>query len=283
MKQFWIIITISILIPINAFTQSLTETLAFADTLYAQKNHEMALKQYKRVLFFNDSENENGYIHQRLADCYFAVRNYNKALFEYSIAYNLETNDSIKNEFTFKRVLIHTLLHNYDDVSIELLSMNDSLSDYFAKRRFFYMGIVDLQIDSTLNAKQNFINAIGAEDTVSLKKIDKLFSNYNPHRPNPLLVKMMSIFIPGLGQAYIGDYKNAINSFVLSGGLFTVFMAVAFNYTVLDAFITVMPYFQRYYFGGIARAKKGAIQKQQEKREKMIAQTIRIFNERKTN
>jgi tetratricopeptide (TPR) repeat protein len=280
LKRFWIIIIISILSAFNVRAQSLKETLAFADTLYAENNYEAALRQYKRVLFFNETENENGYVHQRLADCYFAVRNLDKALFEYSIAYNLETNDSIKNEFTFKRVLIHTLMENYNDASMELLSMEDSLSDYFSKRRSFYTGIVDLQMDSATNAKIHFIKALNPSDSVSIKKVESLFAHYNPNRPNPTLAKILSIFVPGLGQLYIGDYKNAINSFILSGGLLTVFMVIAINYTVVDAFFGVMPYFQRYYFGGVKHAKSGALDKQEYNQKKILSQLYTVFENR---
>lgn len=280
MKRFWIIIIISILSAFNLQAQSLKETLAFADTMYTEKNYEAALRQYKRVLFFNVSDNENGYVHQRLADCYFAVQNLDKALFEYSIAYNLESNDSIKNEFTFKRVLIYTLLENYNDASMELLSMEDSLSDYFSKRKSFYTGVINLQFDSASKAKINFINALNSSDSVSIKKVERLFSHYHPNRPHPNLARVLSAIIPGSGQLYIGDYKNAINSLILSGGLATLFMIVAVNYTFVDAFFGVMPYFQRYYLGGIKHARSGAIEKREYNRKNLLNNIFTVFENR---
>lgn len=281
MKRFWIIIIISFLSAFNMRAQSLKETLAFADTLYAGNNYEAALRQYKRVLFFNATDNENGYVHQRLADCYFAVQNLEKSLFEYSIAYNLESSDSIKNEFTFKRVLIHTLMENYNDASMELLSMEDSLSDYFSKRRSFYTGVIDLlQHDSTTKAKISFINSLNATDSLSIKKVENLFSHYHPNRPHPTVARILSIIIPGMGQLYIGDYKNAINSFILSGGLATLFMIVAVNYTFVDAFFGVMPHFQRYYFGGVKHAKSGALEKREYNRKKLLSDLYIVFESR---
>jgi len=280
LKRFWIIIIISILSANIVRAQSLKETLAFADTLYAEKNYEAALRQYKRVLFFNETDNGTGYVHQRLADCYFAVQNLEKSLIEYSIAYNLESSDSIKNEFTFKRVLIHTLMENYNDASMELLSMDDSLSDYFSKRRSFYTGVINLQCDSTTKAKISFINSLNATDSVSIKKVKSLFAHYHPNRPHPTMARILSIIIPGMGQLYIGDYKNAINSLILSGGLATLFMIVAVNYTFVDAFFGVMPYFQRYYFGGIKHAKSGALEKREYNRKKLLSDIYIVFNNR---
>jgi tetratricopeptide (TPR) repeat protein len=280
LKRFCLIIIISVISFLNAFTQSLEESLAFANKLYSEKNYEAALRQYKRVLFFDEVE-KYGYIHQRLADCYFAQQTFDKALFEYSIAYNVESKDSIKNEITFKRVLIYTLQQNYSDVNMELLSLNDSLSDYFSRRRAFYNGVISLQIDSVKTAKSFFIKALYPEDSISIKKTDSLFARYHSGRPNPKVARVLSVIIPGMGQIYIGDYKNAINSFILTGALATVFMIVAINYTFMDAFVGVLPNFQRYYFGGIKKVASAAREKQLDRKTQMLNSVLSVFATRK--
>ncbi len=83
--------------------------------------------------------------------------------------------------------------------------------------------------------------------------------------------------MPGLGQFYNGDYKNAANSFILSGALITLLFAVAVNYTFVDAMASVIPYFQRYYFGGMAHAKKGAYEKRDYNRKKTAKSVVYYF------
>jgi tetratricopeptide (TPR) repeat protein len=278
----WIITILNSIIATSGYSQSVEQTLELGNHQYQNKHYQGAIENYQRVLFFDTAATLN-YVHERLANCYFAEEVYEKALFEYNIAFNVENNDSIKNELIFKRVLIYVIQDRYTDAEYELLSLSDSLTEQFAQRKSFFLGLVSLACDSVITAKTHLYNAIQSEDSISRFRIDKAFSKYNPNRPNPTLAQVMSVIIPGAGQFYIGDYKNAANSFILSGALATLFFSTAIKYTFMDAMVSVIPYFQRYYFGGITRAKNGAILKQQEKREKMIAQTICIFNERKTN
>ncbi len=127
-----------------------------ANIQYQDQNFSSAINNFQRVLFFDENQ-KYPYIHQRLADCYFAENKVDKALFEYNVAYNLETSDSVKNELTFKRVLLLIVQDNYLEANFELLSLNDSLSPSFSQRRSFYQGIVFLQTDSVLNARKAFL------------------------------------------------------------------------------------------------------------------------------
>jgi hypothetical protein len=279
LRQFCIIIIISFVAIFKLAGQSLDELVAYADTQYQEKNYDLALTQFKRVLFFDETE-KYGYVHHRIADCYFAKQNFNRALFEYSIAYNVETIDSVKNELTFKKILIYTLLESNNDAISEILSLNDSLSDYFTKKKSFYWGVANIRIDSVLQSKANFIQALG-DDTISIQKIQLLFKKYHPNRPNPKLAKALSAVLPGLGQWYIGDYKNAINSLVLNGSLISLMFMVAINYTFIDATIAVFPQFQRYYFGGIKKVGIAALKKKEDNKNKLLNSIFKLFADRK--
>lgn len=196
------------------------------------------------------------------------------------MAYNVEPNDSIRKELSFKRALIFTLQENYNDAFAELLSLEDSLSDYFAKRRSFYYGIIHLENDSISASKTNFINALNSNDSLSIKKTDSLFRHFHPHRPSPLVAKTLSVFLPGLGQLYVGDYKNSINSILLTGAIAAVFINVGLKYTLFDAMVGVLPHFQRYYLGGIKKVGTAALEKQKAKKEKLLQSMLEVFAHR---
>lgn len=276
----WIIITINSAFLVPLYSQSLEQTLELADNQYLANNYQGAIENYQRVLFFDETQ-QFPYIHERLANCYFTENILDKALFEYNVAYNLASIDSVKNELSFKRILIFILLDKYNDATFELLSLNDSLSEYFSQRKYFYQGIVSLVSDSIVTAKTEFEKALHPLDSGSRKQLSLAFAKYHPSRPNPKIANLMSVFIPGAGQLYSGDYKNAANSFILTGGLVVLFFATAVNYTFLDAFVSVMPYFQRYYFGGIKKAKATAIAKRENNKDKMVEKVLSIFNKRK--
>ena len=82
------------------------------------------------------------------------------------------------------------------------------------------------------------------------------------------------MIMPGLGQIYVGDIKNGLNSFILSAGLFALGLRSAYINNPLDAAISVLPWFQRYYQGGFKKAELIAIAKIQEKRYKIYNQLL---------
>jgi len=275
----WIIIIISVSQISLISAQTLEQTVDLANTEFNNHDYVSAISNYQRVFFFDESQ-KYPYIHEKLATCYLYEKDINKALFEYEIAYNLETSDSLKNELAFKKVLLLIIQNNYLEANFELLSLPDSLTASFLPRRLFYQGVISLQTDSVTNAKNQFLSALEPTDSLGKLKIEALFAKYKPNKPNPKTAKWLSTFVPGLGQFYIGDYKNAVNSFVLSGALITLLFAVAVNYTFVDAMASVVPYFQRYYFGGLNRAKKGAYEKQEENRKKILNQIITVFQQK---
>lgn len=275
----WIIIITNVSQISLISAQTLEQTVDLANTEFDNHDYVNAISNYQRVFFFDESQ-KYPYIHEKLATCYLYEKDINKALFEYEIAYNLETSDSLKNELAFKKVLLLIIQNNYLEANFELLSLPDSLTSSFIQRRLFYQGVISLQLDSVTNAKNQFLAALEPTDSIGKLKIETLFAKYKPNKPNPKTAKWLSTFVPGLGQFYIGDYKNAVNSFVLSGALITLLFTVAINYTFIDAMASVVPYFQRYYFGGLNRAKKGAYEKQEENRKKILNQIITVFEQK---
>ena len=94
--------------------------------------------------------------------------------------------------------------------------------------------------------------------------IHKIFENRKLNNPNPKTALVLSIIFPGAGQIYAGDVKDGINSLLLTSFIAVVAVYVAFEYQPLDA-ISIVPWFMRFYQGGIFNAKK-------------IAETNRQFN-----
>jgi hypothetical protein len=101
-------------------------------------------------------------------------------------------------------------------------------------------------------------------------KIDKL---------KPKTAKILSIIIPGLGQFYAGDVKNGLNSFILSGGLMFLGVRSAINNSVLDAALSIMPWYQRYYTGGYNKAEAIAEAKIKERRFKVFNELLEVVED----
>ncbi|MBL6963595.1 MAG: hypothetical protein ISR55_07220 [Bacteroidetes bacterium] len=277
MKRFLIHIILSIC-PVLIFSQDIQQTLAFADGQYEIQNYEAALKSYKRILFFDQGE-MNEKIQSKIANCYFHIHDFQKALFHYDLAFSFSVDDSLSNEYILKRVLIYVLQDEFFFALQELLNVDEKISAYFLHKKEFYHAIIDYQTDRFDSAEKHFIQAVGSADSVYSSHIKKLFGLYNLNKPNPKTAKVLSIFLPGAGQLYAGDFKNAINSFLLTAGFACLFIVTAKNLTPIDALLSVFPWFQRYYMGGFAKAEYIAILKKEEKKQQLFAEIMRLFDE----
>ncbi len=95
-------------------------------------------------------------------------------------------------------------------------------------------------------------------------------------RPNPMTAYVLSLIIPGLGQAYAGEWGEALNSFLLVGGLAAVGGYVAVAYSVFDA-AGIGSWAYRYYMGGAQKAEKLARRRRTLKRKQWYEKVHRVL------
>lgn len=258
----------------QAYSQNVFQCINMADQLFAKDSFIEAGNIYQRVIFFSH-DSINADLFYKLAECYFYQRNYEEALVQYDLAYNNIISDSLRNEILFRKAMIYTLQKNYLLAHRELLdiSMYDTAT---VKRYYFYDAIIAFRQNYIDSSKRLFILALPFQkDSLAIIKI---FENAQINgKPNPNTALFLSILMPGLGQLYSGDIKNAANSFILNTILAGTFLFISVKYGLLDAGLTVFPWFQRYYFGGFNRAREIAKKRQQIKKE-MLLQNVIIFS-----
>jgi hypothetical protein len=106
-------------------------------------------------------------------------------------------------------------------------------------------------------------------DFYAIKKAEKRF--------NPRTAYFLSLVLPGTGQFYSGSIKEGLNSAILLDGLLFAAVLLAREYSTVTSFVTILPWFQRYYLGGANKAERLAHEKQLAKRNDIyqnILQTI---------
>lgn len=255
MKKFLILHISLVFVTFILKGQSIEQTLAFADKQFEESNYNNAIKTYERVIFFNNSNNFS--IFFKLAECYANTKNYSKAHHYFDVSYNLSDNDSMSNAIIFNKASLYILSGENNLAFIELLSLDDSLGEFQEWQKEFYFGITFFQKEEFDKSKIHFFKAIDTNNISQKEAINQLFiDNYKLKRFNPKLMKYMSVFAPGSGQLYCGDVKNALNSFVLTVSFAALFIYTVHNYSYIDAFISVMPWYQRYYSGGFMKAEE---------------------------
>lgn len=267
-----LIVLFSVCLYITSFAQSIEQTYAFANQQLLTNEYENAIKAYQRVMFFDTSKQLSN-VYQNIAECYLQIENFTVALNYYDLAYNSCVSDSVKNELVFKKTLCNLKSKDYYLALAELMRLSNSLSDYFEIKKNFYTGVTYFGLNNYDLSEKNILTAnLSQESTEAIKLLYEKIRKTD--RINPKTAKSLSMILPGLGQLYCGDYKNAINSFALTTGFLLIAVSTAINYSILDAFLAVMPWYQRYYWGGFKNAEIIAIKKIEFKKNKYFQEII---------
>lgn len=255
---FLILITNSIV----SFGQGLEQTFSFANVLYEQNSYQNAVEAYKRVLYFDSSGLYSKKVFPKVANCLFQLGKYQESAEYYDLAYFNDEDSTLKDSYVLKKVTCFLLMKQYDYAELELLNLAENLPVSLQTDKLFNEAILRFA-KQEYDASERIFKTLVSDTT----KIDLLFEkNQKVSKISPKKAKIMSMIMPGLGQLYVGDIKNGLNSFILSGGLFALGIRSGIVNSPLDAAISVLPWFQRYYQGGFKKAEQIAIAKIQEKR-----------------
>lgn len=262
--------------PFLVHSQDLKQTFVFANELFDKKDYEGATNTYRRVIFFDKTEEYRKLCYKNIADCLYATQNYEEAADYYELAFYQQKTDSTKAEILFRKLSCFLILNNFEYAEIELVNIPDKLTYEQQRRKTFYSAILHFSIEKYEESKKEFLALIDSTNHEANKKIEDLFAkNDRINRLSPKKAKVLSIVLPGLGQFYAGDVKNGLNSFLLTGGIITWGILTSINSTApLDIFITMAPWFQRYYMGGYKKAEIIAENQKKKRRSKVYNQIL---------
>lgn len=255
----------------QAFTQTVNDAFHYALELYKNGKYEESAIELERVAFFSDSLDKECYLF--LAKYHTIKNDIEKSGVYYDMAYNLEKNDSIRMEIRFNKIHLY-LEHNQPVYSlIDLNTMQINNSDYFTKKKLFYLVLCQFISDDYKQSEKN-MNVLSQyfsnHDSLYLSSLFKIALKNNSK--NTSTASMFSIIIPGLGQVLNGAYLEGINSFLLNAILISAAIITMNHLSFLDAFLSFFQVIKRYYLSGIFISKRIAEQKKSEKK-------IRLYNE----
>lgn len=228
-----------------SFGQSVRQSVQQAEEYIHQSNWKLAVEILERCSFF---DKKNTSILIKLGDVYFMADSVDAAINCYQKAIATTENDSIYNEILFRAALVHIKQKDfYRAQDILTNKLIDSVSDVHTNQRHLYLGILALH-EQKWGVMRGELAASKMVSKVEVEAID------TTHFKNPHKAKHLSMFLPGLGQLYAKDYKNAVNSFFLNTALLGLGLWAAVVYTPFDGIVWVSPWLRRYYVGGYKKA-----------------------------
>ena len=263
---------------LNCFPQDTDKTIRIGDKHFESGQITEALYAYQRAVFFSPS-NLDPDVLLKIADCFVRKGDFDNSIEYFDHAYYAGPGDSIKIEILFRKANSFIQTTNYHFALIELLGIKADDGSLLEQRKALYMASAYYGLEDYSKAESYFLKALPITELDSRAAVMDIFSKKsNFYRPNPTAAFWMSVFFPGTGQFYSGDWAAGINSFILTGSLAALTIYLTKLYHPIDAILTVLPWFQRYYQGGFGQAERIAELQRERKRNETYQVLLTIVS-----
>jgi len=272
MKRLILILTILCISIINLKSQSLQDLQEYADRSYNDQQFKESFKLYERILYFNDSITSDDFF--RIGECKRQLNEYDAALYYYNLAINQSGVDSIKANYYIK--ICHILISNerYSKAIQSLLIAQQISNEQQLVRIKFLLASTYFLVEDYLSSKFYFNQII--KDT---NQLSSLFSYTLRKYPNSKKAFWLSTFFPGLGQFYLGDIKDGVNSLLLNTSLTLLFVHTSYESSFISSSLSIYPWLHRYLTGGAENARQHAILKRKKNNRLILSKIINLYPE----
>ena len=232
------------------------------DHLFALGDYDAAITEYKRFLFFGADHPQASEIQFKIGLAYRAQKWWAEAVESMIAAVQLTTETELQVERRVELAVTLIASGAYDLALVELIKVDmQSQSTQLRQRARFLRGVAYLYQFKCEQARSvfrvYFNESPGAAGAAA--EIDALFSAaINLPQKSEKTARLLSTFLPGLGQTYAGDWKNGLNALLLNGVLGYVTLDAAIEKDYDDALLSFFFLFYRYYSGNRYRATTAA-------------------------
>lgn len=276
--KVWFTVAFS-LVLFSAGAQDSAATRQLAEQYYADQNYQAALSAYQRLAFFSREQADPEVLFQ-IAGCFYQTGSPERALEYYDHAWFAAEDASFKNRCLFARVHTFLELRNYHSALAELLGMHVEEGSETWYRQQMYLGATWFGLEDYVQAGQFFVAAVPENRLALRRQVQELYAeNKLFMRPDPRTARILSMIFPGSGQLYAGDPVSGLNSFLLTGVFVGLVVYLNIRTHPLEAIITGLPWFQRYYQGGFEQAGVAATKNREKRRNVLYQQTISLIRQ----
>lgn len=261
MRHVTVLAVVFLLFTVDAGSAS-DPALDLGEQLFALGNYDAAITEYKRFLFFTPDHPQVVEAQFKIGLAYRAQGWWMEAVEAMIAAVQLTTETESQAEMRTELAVTLIASGAYDFALIELIKIDmQSRSERLRQRARFLRGIAYLYQFKWEHARSvfqaYFSEVPSAAETAA--KIDGLFLDaLNRRQKSEKAARMLSTFLPGLGQTYAGDWKNGLNALLLNGLLGYVTLDAAIERDYDDALLSFFFLSYRYYAGNRYRAAGAA-------------------------
>lgn len=255
----------------------ISQDLAFelGDYFLSNGNDEEAITEFKRFIFFNQGNSQVGEAYARIGLAFRNQEKWSEAITAYREAIAYALNDSVMNDCRIAIAIVMIASRNYSSAELELLRLFHFADNLVIKRKAaYFLAICQLYTFKWDDARKS-LNYFFNDSAPGLSaQIDTLlWQAKNLPYKSLTLTRWLSIFLPGSGHIYAGDWRNGLNALALNSLFAYILIDAIVTGKYPDVFIGYLTLFDRYYRGSIHNAKEAALQRN-EQIKKIQAQKI---------
>lgn len=256
------VLAVILLLFITITAAASDPAFGLGEYLFALENYDAAITEYKRFLFFNSDHPQAGEAQFKIGLAYRAQGWWPEAVEAMTAAVQLATETESQAEMRTELAVTLIAGGAYDFALVELIKVDmQSQSVRLRQRARFLRGVAYLyqfKWEQARSVFQVYLDEMSSAAEAAAK-IDGLFVDaLNRRRKSERAARMLSTFLPGLGQTYAGDWKNGLNALLLNGVLGYVTLNAAIERDYDDALLSFFFLSYRYYAGNRYRAAEAA-------------------------
>jgi tetratricopeptide (TPR) repeat protein len=217
-----------------------------ANYYFHLEQFDLAALEYERSIFYIDDSTDIDQLLLKKSYCYKMAGNYQQAILSLSRINIRGISIGFRDTISYEKALNYYLLEDFFNAESLLLQLNNNGIKYSAylfilvlneQRRWDEAKFVFKEYLTLYEQPLSFLEMYSFVEIDDSKKKRR--------------AKMLSCFLPGLGQLSINKPKDGLMSFSLNGlsGYFVVSSFIG-GYIVTGG-VFALPFFLRFYFGGI--------------------------------
>jgi tetratricopeptide (TPR) repeat protein len=243
-------------------TQSdLEDILKIADILGKNGDLHGSIIEYKRYLFFAGNSKNNKDIYGKIGLLYQSLKEYQFSIDYLQLAYNASSDENEKALWAIRLITTYILSQDYENAELVILKVlqgnhtNETQYHLLKTRLILEIYRKKWALLGTVLQELEQISIDPKEDE-KLHLIQSLLDQEGSfHEKSEKIAVFLSVFIPGLGQCYAGNWKNGLNALIINVGSGAILYNQFEKQLFTDAILFTISTAQKYYRGNLYKAK----------------------------
>lgn len=279
-------LSISTIVLLLVFTAGFAQEpagcyLRFAKDLFQKGYSDEAITEYYRAAFKAEDNKTQATALLGVGLCYRELGLFDKALHVFQCSMRLvPAGDSLREKISLAVAVTHVAGGQINRAQLDLLMMTQTSPYPSIRQEASLLLLTSAIIQQDWRMAQKFLNQCQAlinEDDF-LDAINAIFIEMHNHKnKSASLAKWLSTFLPGLGQFYAQDYRNALNAFSLNSINFTNIGLLLHRAEYSGAILYFMFAAERYYTGNRYQAQQSVIKHERKKNNEYMQRFLPII------